>query len=197
MFGKVDETPQSETTPCHPISPYGLAKFAAHRAVAIYRETYGIFACSGILYNHDSPLRRPDYVLAKIAKAIAEIKAGLREGIELGRLDVYRDWGDAREYAEAVFRMITADTPSDYVIATGRISCLADLCVSAFAYVGLEADAYIKTDPTLIRAIETTQLRGAPSKIERELGWRAVNGPEQVIRDMIDANLAKLGCLWD
>jgi len=192
MFGKVDEAPQSETTPCRPISPYGLAKFSAHRAVAIYRETYGIFACSGILYNHDSPLRRPDYVLAKIAKAIAEIKVGVRDEIELGRLDVYRDWGDAREYAEAIFRIICADKPSDYVVATGRINSLADVCVNAFAYVGLSADAYVKTDPTLIRPIETTQLCGAPTKIERDLGWRAINGPDQVMRDMIDANLARM-----
>lgn len=193
MFGRVTVTPQDETTPCQPISPYGLAKFTAHRAVAIYRETYGLFACGGILYNHDSPLRRPDYVLAKIAKAVAEIKAGVREGIELGRLDVYRDWGDAREYAEAIFRIVSADTPSDYVIATGRISCLADVCADAFAYVGLDAADYIKTDPSLIRPIETAQLCGDPSKIERELGWRAVNGPREVMRAMIDANLARLG----
>lgn len=193
MFGKVTTNPQTEQTPCQPISPYGLAKFAAHRAVAIYRETYGIFACSGILYNHDSPLRRPDYVLAKIAKAIAEIKVGQREGIELGRLDVYRDWGDAREYADAILRMISADTPADYVVATGRINCLADVCAAAFAYAGLDAAKLIKTDPSLIRPIETAQLCGDPSKIERELGWRAVNGPHEVMRDMIDANLARLG----
>lgn len=193
MFGKVTITPQTEQTPCQPISPYGLAKFAAHRAVAIYRETYGIFACSGILYNHDSPLRRPDYVLAKIAKAIAEIKVGQRDGIELGRLDVYRDWGDAREYADAILRMINADTPADYVVATGCINCLADVCATAFAYAGLDAAKFIKTDSSLIRPIETAQLCGDPSKIERELGWRAVNGPHEVMRDMIDANLARLG----
>lgn len=193
MFGRVTITPQNETTPCHPISPYGLAKFSAHRAVAIYRETYGLFACGGILYNHDSPLRRSDYVLAKIAKAVAEIKAGLSTGIELGRLDVYRDWGDAREYADAIYKIVSADMPSDYVIATGRVSCLADLCVDAFAYVGLNAADYIKTNPSLIRPIETAQLCGDPSKIERELGWRAVNGPREVMRDMIDANLARLG----
>ncbi len=192
MFGRVEITPQTETTPCQPISPYGLAKFTAHRAVAIYRESYGLFACSGILYNHDSPLRRPDYVLAKIAKAVAEIKAGLRSELELGRIDVYRDWGDAREYAEAIYRMISANDPADYVIATGRTTCLADVCANAFAYVGLKADDYIRTDPSLIRPVETAQLCGDPSKIERDLGWRAMNGPHEVMRDMIDANLAKL-----
>lgn len=192
MFGRVEITPQIETTPCQPISPYGLAKFAAHRAVAIYRESYQLFACSGILYNHDSPLRRPDYVLAKIAKAIAEIKVGLRSELELGRLDVYRDWGDAREYADAIYRIISASDPSDYVIATGRTTCLTDVCTEAFAYVGLDAADYIRTDPSLIRRVETAQLCGNPSKIERDLGWRATNGPREVMRDMIDANLAQL-----
>jgi len=193
MFGKVAETPQTETTPFHPRSPYGCAKVFAHWITINYRESYGMHACSGILFNHESPRRGETFVTRKISLAVARIKAGLQEKLFLGNLDAKRDWGYAAEYVEAMWRMLQADAPGDYVIATGETHSVEDFVQAAFAHVNLEWEKYTETDPAFHRPAEVDLLLGNPAKAKAELGWEPQTKFADLVGLMVDADLALIG----
>jgi GDPmannose 4,6-dehydratase len=193
MFGKVRETPQNETTPFYPRSPYGVAKAYGHFITVNYRESYGLYACSGILFNHESVRRALEFVTRKVSHGAAAIKLGLEETLTLGNLDARRDWGHAPEYVEAMWLMMQRDEPSDYVIGTGKDHSVRDLVEIAFDYVGLDPTAHVRTDPALERPAEVERLVADYSKAERELGWRPRTSFEELIRLMVDADLALLG----
>src|SRR5512138_3325086 len=170
MFGKVQQIPQTETTPFWPRSPYGVAKVFAYWATVNYRESYGIFACNGILFNHESPRRGETFVTRKITSAAARIKAGLQENLYLGNLDAQRDWGYAKEYVEAMWLMLQQDQPDDYVIATGETHTVRDLCRLAFDCVGLNWENHVESDPRFHRPTEINAARGDYSRARCELG---------------------------
>ena len=192
MFGKVLETPQKEDTPFYPRSPYGVAKVYGHFITVNYRESYDLFACSGILFNHESPRRGIEFVTRKITRHVAEIKLGLRDGLVLGNLDARRDWGHAKDYVRAMWLMLQQDVPDDYVIATGRTHTVGDCCRVAFEHVGLNFEDFVTTDPRWVRPAEVDLLIGDASKAKQELGWVPEVSFEELIEGMVDADIADL-----
>src|SRR5271167_3691623 len=196
MFGKVQETPQRETTPLYPRSPYGVAKVYGHYLTVNYRESYGMFACSGILFNHESPRRGLEFVTRKVTDGVARIKCGLAKELRLGNLQSKRDWGFAGDYVQAMWLMLQQDEPQDYVVATGITHSVRTLLEVAFGHVGLDYRDHVEIDSGLLRPAEIHHLRGDASKARRELGWEPTVDFEQLVRMMIDADLARLrdGC---
>ncbi len=192
MFGKVAETPQRETTPFHPRSPYGVAKVYAYWAAVNYRESYGLFACNGILFNHESPRRGETFVSRKITRAVAHIRAGLQDKLYLGNLDAKRDWGYAPEYVEAMWLMLQQPQPDDYVIATGETHTVREFCEAAFNHVGLDYEKYIECDPRYLRPAEVDLLLGDPGKARRVLGWEPKTKFADLVRIMVDADVQLL-----
>jgi GDPmannose 4,6-dehydratase len=189
MFGKVSQSPQNETTPFYPRSPYGVAKVYGHWITVNYRESYGIFACSGMLFNHESPRRGTEFVTRKITNGVARVKLGKQQKLMLGNLDARRDWGHARDYVRAMWMMLQGDSPEDYVIATGIDHSVRDVVEIAFAHVGLDWNAYVVQDPALIRRAEVDHLRGDASKARRKLGWKPEVTFEELIHEMVEADL--------
>jgi GDPmannose 4,6-dehydratase len=193
MFGKVQEVPQTETTPFHPRSPYGAAKVYAYWATVNYRESYGLFACNGILFNHESPRRGETFVTRKITRAAARIKAGLQDKLYLGNLDARRDWGYAKEYVEAMWLMLQQDAPDDYVIATGETHSVEEFLTESFAHVGLDWRDYVAIDPKYYRPAEVDLLIGDASKAKRALGWESKVTFKELVRLMVEADVAMTG----
>ena len=191
LFGLAKEVPQKETTPFHPRSPYGVAKAFAHYMTQNYRESYGMFACSGILFNHESPRRGDEFVTRKVTKAVAKIALGKQDKLVLGNLDARRDWGYAPEYVEAMWRMLQADCPRDYVIATGKTYSVRDLAEKAFQVVGLDYRDYVVTDERLIIPAEVPLLVGDSSLAKAELGWEPKVGFEEMIAEMVQVDLER------
>jgi GDPmannose 4,6-dehydratase len=189
IFGAPDGTPKNEDAPIAPSSPYGEAKAEAHRAVTELRERDGVFACSAILFNHESPRRPPHFVTRKITMAAARIACGLEEGLSLGDLSAARDWGYAPEYTTAMRKMLAADTPRDYVLATGRAVTVGDFVRVAFEHAGLDWKRYVTTDPAFVRGGDTLARIGDASRIARDLGWKAETTLEELVRLMVDADL--------
>jgi GDPmannose 4,6-dehydratase len=189
MFGKVQETPQKETTPFYPRSPYGVAKVYGHFITVNYRESYGMYCCSGILFNHESPRRGREFVTRKVTDAVARIKLGLQKELRLGNLEARRDWGYAGDYVKAMWRMLQQAQPEDYVIATGQTHTVRDLVEVAFGAVDLDWKKYVVLDPSLLRPAEVDLLVGDPSKARRQLGWEPSMTFEQLIRTMVQADL--------
>src|ERR1700730_13908000 len=171
MFGKIQESQQTERTPFYPRSPYAAAKLYAHWMTVNYRESFGLHASSGILFNHESPLRGIEFVTRKVTDGVARIKLGLADSLPLGNLNATRDWGHARDYVRAMWLMLQQDSPDDYVIATGRSVSIRDMCRLAFDHVGLEMEKYVVIDPALFRPAEVDLLKGDASKARRKLGW--------------------------
>ena len=192
MFGLSEAARQSETTPFHPRSPYAVAKLFGHWATVNYRESFGLHASSGILFNHESPLRGVEFVTRKVTDGVARIKLGLASELRLGNIDVKRDWGHARDYVRAMWLMLRLETPDDFVIATGRTTTVRDMCRIAFDHVGLDMDDHVKIDPELYRPAEVDVLLGDPTKAREKLGWTATASLEDVIREMVDADLARV-----
>jgi GDPmannose 4,6-dehydratase len=192
MFGKVREVPQNESTPFHPRSPYGAAKAYGHFITVNYRESYGLFASSGILFNHESPRRGLDFVTRKVAHAAAAIKLGLQQELRVGNLEARRDWGYAPEYVEAMWRMLQQDSPTDYVIGTGVSHSVRELVEIAFKCVDLDSDGHVTADSSLVRPAEVDDLVADYTKAERELGWRPQTSFEELIELMVEADLRLL-----
>jgi len=192
MFGKVHAVPQTETTPFHPRSPYGCAKAFAHYLTVNYRESYDLFACSGILFNHESPRRGENFVTRKITVAAARIKRGLQQELYLGNLDAKRDWGYAPEYVEGMWRMLQADKPDDYVLATNETHTISEFLDAAFARVGLDWHDYVKFEPRFLRPAEVDLLIGDYSKAKKSLGWEPKTRMKALAELMVDADLAAL-----
>src|SRR5215203_2868952 len=192
MFGKVREMPQTEMTPFYPRSPYGVAKAYGHHITVNYRESYDMFACSGILFNHESPRRGLEFVTRKITWHAAAIKLGHRDELRLGNLDAKRDWGYAKDYVEAMWLMLQQDSPEDFVIATGETHSVREFCSLAFNRVGLDWEPYVKIDDAFKRPAEVDLLVGNPAKAKRMLGWEPKTSFEQLIRLMVDADLELL-----
>ena len=192
MFGKVRETPQTETTPFYPRSPYGVAKVYGHHITVNYRESYDLFACSGILFNHESERRGLEFVTRKITWHAAAIKTGKRSELALGNLDARRDWGYAKDYVEAMWLMLQQDQPDDYVIATGETNTVRRCVEIAFDEAGLEWEPYVRLDDAFLRPAEVDLLVGDASKAERELGWTPHTSFEELIRLMVRSDLALL-----
>jgi len=192
MFGLIQEPHQSETTPFYPRSPYGAAKLYAHWMTKNYRESFGLHASSGILFNHESPLRGIEFVTRKITDGVARIKLGLQETIALGNLDAKRDWGHARDYVEAMWLMLQQDQPDDYVIATGVTTSVRQFCDLAFERVGLRAANHIAVDSRYLRPAEVEVLRGNPEKAKKKLGWEAKTSLEMLVSEMVDADLRRV-----
>jgi GDPmannose 4,6-dehydratase len=191
MFGKVRETPQREATPFHPRSPYGVAKVYGHYITVNYRESYGIFACSGILFNHESPRRGLEFVTRKVTNGVSRIKRGLDRELRLGNLEARRDWGFAGDYVEAMWRMLQQDVPDDYVIATGESHSVRELVEEAFGHAGLDWRQHVVEDPTLIRPAEVDLLVGDASKARQRLGWQPAVDFRGLVRMMVDADLGR------
>lgn len=189
MFGKVTEVPQTETTPFHPRNPYGVAKVYGHLITICYRELHNLYACSGILYNHESPRRNPQFVTRKITKGAASIKLGLSRDLRLGNLDARRDWGYAGDYVEAMWLMLQQPTPDDCIVATGETHSVRELCDLAFRHVGLDYRDFVVQEPELLRPMETGQLVGNPSKARNNLGWRTKVPFEGLVSMMVEADL--------
>jgi len=195
MFGKVRETPQTERTPFHPRSPYGVAKVYGHDITVNYRESYGLFACSGILFNHESPRRGLEFVTRKVTDAAARIKHGLQRELRLGNLDARRDWGFAGDYVQAMWLMLQQEAPDDYVVATGESHSVNELVQHAFEYAGLDWEKYVVIDPTFKRPAEVDVLLGDASKARERLGWEPkVHFPE-LVRMMAQADLDRCQAL--
>ena len=191
MFGRIQEPRQSETTPFYPRSPYAVAKLYAHWMTVNYRESFGMHASSGILFNHESPLRGIEFVTRKITDGVARIKLGMARELPLGNLDAMRDWGHARDYVHAMWLMLQQVTPDDYVIATGRNYRIREFCHLAFGYAGLNFEDHVVTRSDLIRPAEVDVLLGDASKAERKLGWRATITLEDMVAEMVEADLAR------
>lgn len=189
MFGKVRETPQTERTPFHPRSAYGISKVAGFHLAMNYREAYGMFASSGILYNHESPRRGFEFVTRKITSHAAKIKLGLAKEVYLGNLDAKRDWGHAREYVRAMWMMLQQDRPDDYVVATGVQHSVRDFAEAAFSQVGLNYRDHVKIDPQLLRPAEVETLVGDPTKAHKQLGWSYQITFHDLIREMVEEDL--------
>ena len=192
MFGKVLEVPQTETTPFYPRSPYGVAKAYGHFITVNYRESYDLFACSGILFNHEGPRRGLEFVTRKVTHSAASIKLGLREKLPLGNLDAERDWGYAKDYVEAMWLMLQQDEPDDFVIATGEAHSVRELVDVAFAHVGLDPADHIEIDPRFLRPAEVEHLIGDASKAREKLGWEPRTSFEELVKLMVDADLELL-----
>lgn len=191
MYGLIQEEMQSETTPFYPRSPYAVAKLMGHWMTVNYRESFDMFACSGILFNHESPLRGLEFVTRKVTDAVARIKLGLATELAMGNIDAKRDWGHARDYVEAMWMMLQHDKADDYVVATGRTVTVRDMIDTAFEHVGLTASDYLRIDPQFFRPAEVDVLLGDPSKANKNLGWKATTSMEDMIREMVDADLAR------
>lgn len=192
MFGKVQAPLQNEATPFHPRSPYGVAKLYAHWITVNYRESFGLHASSGILFNHESPLRGIEFVTRKVTDAVARIKLGRAEAVTLGNLDAQRDWGYAADYVDAMWRMLQQPAPDDFVIATGVTTTIRDMCRIAFAEAGLDWERHVVVDPALFRPAEVDMLRGDASRAHERLGWRARTDLKQLMGMMVDADLRRL-----
>ena len=196
MYGMIQEPHQTEKTPFHPRSPYAVSKLYGHWITVNYRESYGMHTCSGILFNHESPLRGIEFVTRKVTDAVARIKLGLSDKLTLGNIDAKRDWGHARDYVRAMWMMLQYDQPDDYVIATGRTTSVRDMCDLAFAHAGLKIDDHLVIDPKLFRPAEVDVLLGDSSKARSVLGWRPEISLEQMIVEMVDADIARLQAMW-
>ena len=192
MFGKIQEPMQSEKTPFYPRSPYGVSKLFAHWMTINYRESFNIFGCSGILFNHESPLRGIEFVTRKVTDAVARIKLGVQNGLSLGNIDAKRDWGFSGDYVEAMWAMLQQDTPDDYVVATGRTTTVRDMCKIAFDYVGLDYNQYVTIDPKFYRPAEVEILLGNPAKAKAHLGWEAKTSLHELITMMVEADLERV-----
>ena len=192
MFGKVRETPQTEATPFYPRSPYGVSKVFAHYVTVNYRESHGLFAVSGILFNHESPRRGLEFVTRKVARGAARIKRGLADTLSLGNLDARRDWGFAGDYVRAMWLMLQQDEADDYVIATGKSHSVRELVETAFSHAGLDWREHVRTDPALLRPAEVDHLIGDPAKAETALGWRPGVDFAGLVRMMVDADLERI-----
>jgi GDPmannose 4,6-dehydratase len=192
MFGKVQESPQSEKTPFWPRSPYGVAKAYGHWITVNYRESYGIFACSGILFNHESPLRGKEFVTRKVTDGVARIKHGRQTKLKLGNLDALRDWGFAGDYVRAMWLMLQQPTPDDYVVATGEEHSVRELVELAFGRAGLDWQQHVEIDERLFRPAEVTTLCGDASKARRILGWQPEVSFAELVRMMVDADLKRV-----
>ena len=193
MFGGMPEYPlQSEATPFHPRSPYGVAKLFAHWSTINYRESYDIFGCCGILFNHESPLRGIEFVTRKVTDAVARIKLGVQEDLYLGNIDAKRDWGFAGDYVEAMWLMLQQEEPDVYVVATGRTTTVRDMCRIAFERVGLDYEKYVVIDPRFYRPAEVDLLLGDPTKAKEKLGWTAKTSLEELIKMMVDADMRRV-----
>jgi GDPmannose 4,6-dehydratase len=195
MFGRVQHPIQSETTPFYPRSPYGVAKVYGHWMTINYRESFGLHASNGILFNHESPLRGIEFVTRKVTDGVARIKLGLQDTLRLGNLDTRRDWGHARDFVRAMWLMLQQDKPGDYVIATGRTRTVREMCQAAFGYAGLEMDDHVVVDPDLFRPAEVDVLHGNPSKARQQLGWEPTTSFEEMIHEMVEADLRRLSPL--
>lgn len=191
MFGKVRETPQTELTPFHPRSPYGVAKCYGHYITVNYRESYDLFAVSGILFNHESPRRGLEFVTRKVTDAVARIKVGKQKELLLGNTDAKRDWGFAGDYVKAMWMMLQQSTPDDYVIATGISHSVQELIEIAFSHAGLDWQRYVRVDPNLIRPAEVDILRGDSTKARKQLNWQPEVSFEQLVRMMVDADIER------
>ena len=192
MFGKVVETPQTETTPFYPRSPYGVAKVYGHWITINYRESYGMFACSGILFNHESPRRGLEFVTRKVTDGAARIKQGLSNELRLGNLDAKRDWGFAKDYVRAMWLMLQQDTPADYVIASGETHTVRRMCEIAFSHVGLDYNDHVKVDPKFYRPAEVELLLGGCAKAKKALNWEPEVSFEQLIQMMVDTDMQRV-----
>jgi GDPmannose 4,6-dehydratase len=193
MFGKVRQTPQNELTPFHPRSPYGVAKVYAHYITVNYRESYGMFACSGILFNHESPRRGKQFVTRKVTDGVARIKAGLAKELRLGNLEAKRDWGFAGDYAQAMWLMLQQSQADDFVIATGQTHTVGDLCHAAFAHAGLDWKEHVVIDQAYVRPAEVDLLVGDASKARRVLGWAPKVTFRELVEMMVDADTRIVG----
>lgn len=193
MFGKVREVPQNENTPFHPRSPYGISKVAGFDLTRNYRESYGMFACSGILFNHEGPRRGFEFVTRKITSTAARIKLGLASELRLGNLDAQRDWGHAADYVTAMHLMLQQPEPDDYVVATGETHSVREFCELAFAHLDLDYSRYVKVDERFFRAAEVDLLVGDATKARRVLGWSPTRSFRDLIHDMVNADLAWAG----
>ncbi|HVX37995.1 MAG TPA: GDP-mannose 4,6-dehydratase [Gemmatimonadaceae bacterium] len=191
MFGKVQESPQKETTPFYPRSPYGVAKVYGHWITVNYRESFGLYAVSGILFNHESPRRGLEFVTRKVTDAVARIKLGLASEVRLGNLDARRDWGFAGDYVDAMWRMLQQDEPDDYVIGTGHTCSVRDLCDAAFSHVGLDYHDHVVQDAKFFRPAEVDLLVADPRKAKRQLDWEPKVTFEQLVHMMVDADLER------
>ena len=192
MFGLVKQPVKDEDTPFHPRSPYAAAKLYAHSMTVNYRESFGMYACSGILFNHESPLRSIDFVTRKVTHAVARIKLGLQNELRLGNIDAQRDWGHAKDYVEAMWSMLQQDKPEDYVIATGHSTAVSEMCNIAFSYVGLNAEDYIVIDPKLYRPADVDVMRGNPEKASKKLDWKYKISLGEMIEEMVDCDIDRL-----
>ncbi len=192
MFGRVQETPQREETPFYPRSPYGVAKVYGHWITVNYRESYGIYAVSGILFNHESPRRGIEFVTRKVTDGVARIKLGLARELRLGNLDARRDWGFAGDYVDAMWRMLQQPEAEDYVIGTGAAHSVRDLVRAAFTHVGLDWEKHVVQDPRYMRPAEVDVLLADPSKAESRLGWKPTVGFEELVAMMVDADIARM-----
>ncbi len=193
LFGKVAEKIQSERTPFYPRSPYAAAKLFGYWIVVNYREAYNLFACNGILFNHESPRRGENFVTRKVTSGIAQILAGKTDHITMGNMDAQRDWGFAPEYVEIMWKMLQAAAPADYVVGTGRKHSVKEFIESAFAYAGLDWRKHVKQDARFMRPTEVDELQADPSKAVRELGWSPKVGFEELVMIMVDADMRALG----
>ncbi|MGH7627064.1 MAG: GDP-mannose 4,6-dehydratase, partial [Gemmatimonadaceae bacterium] len=191
MFGKVQEVPQSETTPFYPRSPYGVAKVYGHWITVNYRESYGLYAVSGILFNHESPRRGLEFVTRKVTDGVARIKTGVSRELRLGNLDARRDWGFAGDYVDAMWRMLQQDAPDDYVVGTGQTWTVRQLCDLAFGYAGLDYREFVKTDARFMRPAEVDLLVADSTKARERLGWQPRVSFRELIEMMVDADLAR------
>jgi GDPmannose 4,6-dehydratase len=192
MFGKVQAVPQNEQTPFYPRSPYGVAKVYGHWATVNYRESYDLFACSGILFNHESPRRGLEFVTRKVTHGAAQIKLGLTDQLRLGNLDARRDWGYAGDYVKAMWLMLQQDQPDDYVVGTGETHSVRELCKLAFGYLDLDWEKYVVSDPEFYRPAEVDLLVSDPAKAQRQLHWMPEVSFEGLVKMMVDADMARL-----
>jgi len=192
MFGLIQEAIQSEKTPFHPRSPYGVAKLFGHWTTVNYRESFNLFACSGILFNHESPLRGIEFVTRKVTDAVARIKLGYQKELRLGNIDAKRDWGFAGDYVEAMWLMLQQKSPDDFVVATGHTTTVRDMCKIAFDYVGLNYEDYVVIDPKFYRPAEVEILLGNPAKAKEKLGWEPKTSLSELIKLMLDADLLRV-----
>lgn len=191
MYGLIQEEMQSETTPFYPRSPYAVAKLMGHWMTVNYRESFGLFSCSGILFNHESPLRGLEFVTRKVTDAVAAIALKQSSELRMGNIDAKRDWGHARDYVEAMWLMLQQEKADDYVIATGRTVSVRDMLKVAFEHVGLDPEQYVKIDPAFFRPAEVDVLLGNPAKAKRALGWEPKVSMEDMVREMVDADLKR------
>lgn len=189
MYGLIQQPEQNEATPFYPRSPYAVAKLMGHWMTVNYRESFGMFGCSGILFNHESPIRGLEFVTRKVTDAVARIALGKASELRVGNMDAKRDWGHAKDYVRAMWLMLQQDKPDDYVVATGRTVTVRDMIEVAFAHVGLAPDQYVTIDPAFFRPAEVEVLLGNPAKAKAVLGWEAAISMEEMIREMVDADL--------